>query len=382
MNRRAVKEKAFANKFNALIKNRDFKKLEEQILQPNLISILKLNRREEAHSNILAHLLDPSQQHGLKDSFLKLFLKAIFNKKKAPTARVKIYREWGRIDLLLEAPEFVVGIENKIDASERANQIKDYRALISRSFPGHKQKFKPNFIFLTPDGRKAKSSGDDGNVVLCSYRQISTILKNALKFKNISKYARSYMNNYRLTLERFIVEDGEMKNLAKKIYTEHREVLDFIMEQKSNERQSLTIEMEELVNSQYKYSLGSRTDGCVRFLPKSIAEKMPKSCKKKDWEKKEAFLFEIDFRNNSLRFDAVISPCDCKDKEKIKSALQDWAKDEENEVKPTGTEWIKYKLQEAPSCNLKDMKKVAIGMLDVQRKRVNAIARKIKAALR
>lgn len=106
----------------------------------NIFRILGLESREvRTHSAFLGELLNPPGSHGLRDTFLKLFLKLIdFPDFDASQARLVVeqhigqidadYTQGGRIDIYLEAAGQHIFIENKIYASDQQNQLGRYQA--------------------------------------------------------------------------------------------------------------------------------------------------------------------------------------------------------------------------------------------------------------
>ena len=97
--------------YQALVDDIDFKKLEERINAPNIFKVLKIDNYEIRHSNFLAWLLNPKENHKLKDTFLKGFLKEVLtaNKVKGQLidieklnfSNVRIKREREDTDLLI-----------------------------------------------------------------------------------------------------------------------------------------------------------------------------------------------------------------------------------------------------------------------------------------
>ena len=119
--------------------------LSKWINPTNIFSILKLSRNEIRHSNFLSYLFDPKESHGYDDNFIKDFLKlcvtdkveehlaiSYFDVALSDYSDMFIYREKANIDLLLvsEKNKLIICIENKIDASESAHQLKKYQEYV------------------------------------------------------------------------------------------------------------------------------------------------------------------------------------------------------------------------------------------------------------
>lgn len=141
---------------------------------------------ENKLSDIIADLLSPNGTHGQADLFLSLFLKQIgltlstkgissmIVQREAPTHGIAKYRR--RIDVLLEG-EMTIAIENKVDALEQAEQVKDY--LDHLAYCTHNRGGRYTLIYLTPDGRRpesvdvttAKAAQAAGRLLCWSYRR-------------------------------------------------------------------------------------------------------------------------------------------------------------------------------------------------------------------
>lgn len=133
----------------------------------NIFSILNMERDEvHTHSAFLAELLNPKGSHGLKDKFLKSFIESIslvntdISKLNTQTAIVKneVYigqkdvenEAGGDIDILISFsnPQYVIIIENKIDAGDQEAQLARYY--------NYAKQFGNSFtlFYLTKDGHE------------------------------------------------------------------------------------------------------------------------------------------------------------------------------------------------------------------------------------
>jgi hypothetical protein len=89
---------------------------------------------ENVASNVLAFYFQPKEEHGLGDLMLSAFVAAagkgqFGGAESAVVRREKSTKAGGRLDLLIDAGGFVIGIENKIFHSPN-NDFADYRDLI------------------------------------------------------------------------------------------------------------------------------------------------------------------------------------------------------------------------------------------------------------
>ena len=142
-----------------VVENQDLEKLEALLAEFNVFEALGAVRQELRHSDFLSFLLDPAQNHGLGDVFLKRFLKRVLaDASDSPVSPIEIdvadlrsavvRREWRRIDILIhdEESRLVVAVENKILSGEHSDQLARYRRTVTYEFPGH----RAVYIFLTP----------------------------------------------------------------------------------------------------------------------------------------------------------------------------------------------------------------------------------------
>jgi len=121
---------------------------------------------ENKLSDILAGLLDPKGGHGQGDLFLRLLFKQlglgsdvkltkdVTVQREAPTHGIQKYRR--RMDVFVEAG-VLLAIENKVDALEQRDQVKDYLDHLRRCTHGSRK--QSVLIYLTPDGRRPESLG-------------------------------------------------------------------------------------------------------------------------------------------------------------------------------------------------------------------------------
>lgn len=94
-----------------------------------LAHIFRKNRNENFSSDWLAYILDPALFKSYKpiNALLKILKKSTIDiNQKVTVEREVSLGEYGRIDLLITTDEYLIGIENKIDAWTRENQCEDY----------------------------------------------------------------------------------------------------------------------------------------------------------------------------------------------------------------------------------------------------------------
>ena len=269
----------------------------------NLFDILKITRAEIRHSNMLAYLLNPNENHGLGDSVIRGFIQYVvtafdesdvFDTLLMDFHSFIIQREWRNIDILAVSDEekFVLCIENKIDSGEHDNQLKKYRSVISEIYPD----YKAMYVFLSPDG--IESSEPD---YWCSmgYQNVLDIVENARKKANLISEAELLIDNYIETIRRDIVGDEKLAQICAQIYAKHQRALDLIFENKPDKAsdvsemiKSWAIEMTE------KGELEVVPDKCskiwIRFKTKNMSRLLPDSENTlSGWNTKNYYFYEI-----------------------------------------------------------------------------------------
>lgn len=200
----------------------------------NLFDVLKITRTEIRHSNVLAWLLDPHENHGLGSTVLQGFVrfaassfddKDLFGELLMDLSSFTVQREWKKIDIfaLSDESRYVIAIENKIDSGEHSDQLNRYRSIIEKAYPG----WKIRYIFLSPQGDDAS---DRENWLPMSYSDVLEIIEPAIEGKQLSEGAAILIDNYLEMIRRDIVDDVELATICSEIYAKHKRALDLIYE--------------------------------------------------------------------------------------------------------------------------------------------------------
>ena len=127
----------------------------------NLFDVLKVSKTEIRHSNMLAWLLNPNENHGLGDAYLRgIFQRLVENDLNGRYDIFKIllldmfsfsvYREWNNIDILLVSKneKVLMAIENKVGSCEHSNQLNRYRNILEKEYADYQR----IYVFFTSDG--------------------------------------------------------------------------------------------------------------------------------------------------------------------------------------------------------------------------------------
>jgi hypothetical protein len=237
-----------------VVENDDLEQLESLLAQFNIFEAIGAVRQELRHSDFLGFLLDPAQNHGLDDLFLKrLLMRVLSGTPDAPLSPVEIdvadlheavvWREWRNIDLLIHDPgeRLVCAIENKVGTTEHSNQLQRYRQIVEGEFPGCRHVF----IYLTPEG---EVPSDDAYIPL-DYGQVAELLDAIRKSRQsvLGADVSTLMAHYTTMLGRHIVSESEISQLCQRIYRQHKQALDLIYEYRPDLQSDLAELAKELV---------------------------------------------------------------------------------------------------------------------------------------
>jgi hypothetical protein len=375
-------------KYRTLLNDLDFDKIELELRTPNIFQILNISRTEIRHSNFLSWLLDPNGTHGLGKLFLTKFLRELatseiatdldeFEIEELNFNNVELRREWRNIDLLLIFDTLVICIENKVDSQDHSNQLSKYRAIVDETFKKHKKVF----VYLTPTGEQPTAIKERQYFAPYSYENIIDQADRVLQIhgNSLNSGVYQYISDYLTTLKRELMKNDTLNELAVKIYKNHRELFDFVFENKSD----IATELYPIFVSKIQKSgwiVGSKNKGYARFLTKTIDPLIPR--KGQGWPLKESFLFEIDFLwyKKQAVFKTVISPSDIQIQDIFCNAMENIP----GFKKPSGKKWLVH-FQHSWKFETVDMTEVdeanILKILDVEWATITDIVNKVEVEL-
>lgn len=241
-----MENKDFGQAAETLLISTEFQELQSAIefKEPNIWHVLGISRKEILMSKFLAWMLNPNENHSLKEKFLKKFLVVVLQTtgdSKSSLSPLKILltdlsvadvqtEYWlgqRRVDILIKEPEagFLCLIENKIGAKESPKQTRDYYKNSQIEFPVERYPQRL-FVYLTPDGDPAQ----DEHFLLLSYQEILTMIDELLIEEEISNTDAFLMTQFHENILRGIAMDQKTVDLAQSIYLKYQEVFDFIYE--------------------------------------------------------------------------------------------------------------------------------------------------------
>lgn len=210
----------------------------------NIFDVFGFAKNEIRHSFVLRWLLDPKENHGLGDSVIKKLLRRLisldpgryennaFDLLMMDCSDFTVQREIQNIDLLLLSKNngVAIVIENKIGSHEHSSTGYDSQLDKYRDYIEHNIEMRTKiYIYLTPQN---ESPSDEDNWQTLSYTDIVEILEETYKehSERLSPDIKTLINNYIEILRRDIVENIELDELCKKIYSLHKRALDLIYE--------------------------------------------------------------------------------------------------------------------------------------------------------
>lgn len=228
------------NIYKFLVNNEKFEFLKAHLNKFNPFKILRIEDHEIRHSNVLAWLFNPSENHNLSDNILKKFLMGVASKsdnedvleegihlldlQQSNLSDAQIFREDDNIDILIisKRNNFIVIIENKIYSQEHSNQLNRYLQTIKEKYNGYK--IFP--IFLTLSGDRPSTL----NYCTASYIDILNTIEFTLNLNEdrIASEAANFIQFYLKILKEKIVVDEKLKKLCQSIYKENKNAIDLI----------------------------------------------------------------------------------------------------------------------------------------------------------
>lgn len=294
-----------------VLNNPELEQIEKMLTTFNIFETLKIERAEIRHSNMLAWLLNPNENHGIGESFVRQFLKYIVfeNRASLPSTSLiefetssfsdlEIRREWNNIDLLLilneQLKRYVVAIENKILSEEHSNQLQQYRQIIEDEFG---KDSKPLLVFLTPE----ETSPSDEHWLTFSYSRIADLLDDLLKYnkETLSESIYTFILHYVAILRRYIVGKSEIEHICEQIYKKHQKALDLIFDYRPDIAFEVYEYLKTIIRNNPELILDIFSKSYIRFTSKTI-DGMIDKCGEGWTSTKRILLYELQNSNKRL----------------------------------------------------------------------------------
>ena len=307
----------FAALERLIVGDPDFERLETLLAEFNVFEAIGVVRQELRHSDFLAFLLDPQQNHGLGDAFVTRFLqKAIAQAPRAglPVSPVQldlwdlegvaVLREWQNIDLLLLDAEHRLAtiIENKIGSEEHSRQLERYYTTVQSQYPD----WAILALYLTPDGDVPEG---DERYLACGYDVIHDVCEELLarRASTMGSDVQVLLRHYIQMLRRHILTDTPIAQLCQEIYRKHKRALDLIFEHRPDRQDVIRRFLEELVVDEPRLVLDDSTKTYVRFT--SARWESPFLQQGQGWTRSgRMLLFEMENYADAVRMRLAIGP--------------------------------------------------------------------------
>ena len=220
--------------------NNKLERLELEQKKFNPFKVLNIDHHEIRHSNVLAWLLNPSENHNFGDKILKkVIFKILVDSANqevvpdnidlkdihlAPFTDAKVFREKDNIDILITSShnQFVLLIENKLSSKESKGQLKTYLNKVKENYPEYN--ILPVFLTINKEEPKGEQ------YCVLDYYDICEIVDETAELykENISEDAFNFIQYYLETLRSIIAMDESTKQLCRELYKEHKEAIDMI----------------------------------------------------------------------------------------------------------------------------------------------------------
>ena len=237
------------------VNNSKFREIEAFLARFNPIKVMQASQSEIRNSAILAWLLDPHENHGLNDDFLRTFLAGALRDKESRISALEVltkdlsdveirteqspdFEKKSRIDILIDCPKagWVFVIENKLGSTQSARQLrKYYDGLRSRLEREGREATKIQGIYLTLDAEEPEHESKDSFVSYAHEdyaEQLSFLVKR--KRDALSNKIVDFLEYFiEVVMENSAAshpEDERVRDIAKSLYREHRHTIDYIVE--------------------------------------------------------------------------------------------------------------------------------------------------------
>lgn len=227
-----------------LYHSQEFEVLHQKFNRFNPLKVLQVDQYEIRHSNVLAWLLDPNENHHLGDFFVKKILSRLITKPenedklKNIDLLLRMYRSFGDtqverevrttnnrlIDILLTIPSqnLVVVIENKFYSGEGREQLRDYLEYVQETYVG----FEVVPIYLTLNNDTPSHS----KYLTLHYKDVLEIITHHSELQKdaMSENVYQFLGYYTDILKEELVEDEHDSTLALEVYQLHKNAIELL----------------------------------------------------------------------------------------------------------------------------------------------------------
>lgn len=299
-----------------VVSNTELGELEALANRFNIFEALGVVRTERRHSCFLGFLLDPTGSHGLGDRLLKLLLQNALQSQPdiAPItpidvdlfdlSKAEVRLEYEGIDILVcdEQNRVCLIIENKVDSTQHSDQLERYYRT-ARGFYPTSSVFG---IYLTIDGEPS----DHDHYAVLSHADIRRMVDAVSAIPNLhfEQEVRFAIRQYSDVLGRHFMADEKITELCRKIYRQHKQAIDLIIQNLPDARGAIRERLIKLIQAREgQLILDDCTKGLVRFISKALDN--PSFHCGRDWTtSKRVFLFEFQISQERVQLIIQMGP--------------------------------------------------------------------------
>jgi PD-(D/E)XK nuclease superfamily len=217
----------------------ELERLERLLDRFNVFEAIGFVEQEVKHSHFLAFLLDPNQNHGLEDHFLRNLLREALTGADAASipmtvegledldlSQTLVRREHQHVDILItnESHKLVVIVENKISTTEHSDQLDRYHRIVQKDY----HDWRVFGIYLTPFGDAPSHEA----YLPLSYWAVCRVSEGVLEDRGAapSPDVRMAVEHYAEMVRRNIVDDADVSRLSRRLYRKHHRAIHRIVE--------------------------------------------------------------------------------------------------------------------------------------------------------
>ncbi|NMO94986.1 PD-(D/E)XK nuclease family protein [Paenibacillus lemnae] len=299
------------HKINRFVTNNDLLELlNSRINEFNPFKVMKVDQFEIRHSNILAWLLNPRENHFLSDLVLKKVTAEVICRdidiKNHDLKVSDILLGSFHILVFSRSNDFILLIENKVHAGLESHQLEKYIQLVKDHYPGV-QHIIP--VFLTLNGEEAPHS----EYFSLAHLDILSILKSILTLnkENMNSKIHNFISYYTKTLEVLTLQDEQLIKLCRDIYKHHREAIETIIKYGVTSTSTLNQAAEVLKSELNDIGHGENPDFFLSdkeywFMPNMIDQQLPRLLKK--WKSPRPISYFFAAEEKKLRLILEVGP--------------------------------------------------------------------------
>lgn len=241
-----------------LIGNDDFDAVEQSLSVFCPFDAVGMVTQEIRHGRFLRYILDPLRPHGFGAECLRALMtsaaEAVRQHGAAELSPLDVHlmeldtawvpqSEYKSIDILVEVPgaKIVIAVELKIDASEHSGQLSRYRDIVEADWP-HAEGWRHVFLFLTKRG-EAPSDEHGEKWISLPLDALVDALSSVARKNGGHGAANDLLKAYLAMLRREHLSDERMEELARKLWAQHGEALEFLSQRRPDLRGSIVADI-------------------------------------------------------------------------------------------------------------------------------------------